>query len=125
MAFDIRKRAGSFRHAFRGIATLVRTQHNSWIHLVASVLVVSIGLFFSLSGTEWAALILAMGLVWLAEALNTAVEFLADEVSREKRELIGKAKDTAAAGVLLAALAALAVGILVFAPHLMRKIGAP
>jgi diacylglycerol kinase (ATP) len=124
MAFSIRKRLGSFRHAFRGAATILRTQHNTWIHLVATVLVVSLGWCFSLGSSEWIAVALAIGLVWLAEALNTAVEFLADEVSRDQRELIGKAKDAAAAGVLFAALTALIVGILVFAPHL-RDLGGP
>jgi diacylglycerol kinase len=111
---------GSFRHAFRGIATILRTQHNTWIHLLATVLVVSLGCCFPLVSLEWIALVLAIGLVWLAEALNSAVEFLADEVSLEERELIGKAKDAAAAGVLFAAAAAVVVGILVFGPHLMR-----
>jgi diacylglycerol kinase len=60
-----------------------------------------------------------MGAVWAAEALNTAVEFLADEVSLEHRERIGKAKDVAAFGVLATALAALAVGSLVFLPHFL------
>ena len=92
MAFRLSERAGSFRHAFRGIGLVVRTQHNTWIHLVATIGVVALGWWTGLAPWEWCAVTFAIGLVWVAEALNTALEFLADEVSREKRELIGKAK---------------------------------
>jgi diacylglycerol kinase (ATP) len=119
MSFSIRSRFGSFRHAFRGIATLLRTQHNAWVHFAATVCAAALGFIFRIAAGEWCAVILAMGLVWAAEALNSAVEFLADEVSLERRELIGKAKDLAAAGVLLASAAAFAVGIFVFGPHLL------
>ncbi len=120
MPFSIGKRFESFRHAFRGVATMVRTQHNTWIHLAATLLVVLLGFLLSLTVFEWVAIALAIGLVWVAEALNTAVESLADEVSQGQRELIGKAKDVAAAGVLFAALSAFVVGILVFVPHAIR-----
>jgi diacylglycerol kinase (ATP) len=120
MPFSFGKRFSSFRHAFRGISIVIRSQHNAWIHLVATVLVVALGAFLSLSRFEWVAVVLAIGTVWSAEALNTAIEFLADEVSNEQRELIGKAKDVAAAGVLFAAFSAFVVGILVFVPHLAK-----
>ncbi len=90
MAFSIGKRIGSFRHAFRGIATILRTQHNTWIHFAATILVVALGYYLSLAVLEWVAVVLAIGGVWVAEALNTSVEFLADEVSKDHRELIGK-----------------------------------
>ena len=57
-------------------------------------------------------------MVWMAEALNTAIEFLADEVSLEKRERIGKSKDVAAGGVLITAIVAIAIAVLVFWNHL-------
>jgi diacylglycerol kinase (ATP) len=97
---------------------LMRSQHNAWIHAMATVAVVAFGLWTRLAAWEWCALVLAIGLVWVGEALNTALEFLADEVSREKRELIGKAKDVGAAGVLIAAITSVVIGLLVFLPHL-------
>ena len=63
-------------------------------------------------------LVFAIALVWLAEAMNTAIDFLADEVSEEKRERIGKTKDIAAFGVLVSAVAAVIIGGIVFLPHL-------
>ena len=98
----------------------MRTQHNAWIHLVATVGVVALGFYVSLSAMEWCAIVLAIGLVWVTEALNTAIEFLADEVARERRKGIGLAKDVGAGAVLLAAICAVVLGALVFVPHFLR-----
>ena len=117
MPFRLSERAFSFRHAWRGVGLVILSQHNAWIHLLATVLVLVAGLLTVLSRLEWCALVLAIGLVWTAEALNTALEFLSDEVSAEKRELIGKAKDAGAGGVLLASITAAVIGLIVFVPH--------
>ncbi|SDT86070.1 undecaprenol kinase [Verrucomicrobium sp. GAS474] len=109
-----------FVHALRGGFTLLRTQRHARIHAVATVVVIALAasMWPGLERWEWAALALAVGLVWTAEALNTAVEFLADRVTRDEDPLIKKAKDVAAFGVLAAALAAASIGGLVFLPHL-------
>jgi diacylglycerol kinase (ATP) len=108
----------SFQYALAGGRVLLTSQHNAWIHALATMLVVTGALILRVSRQEWALLILAMGLVWAMEALNTAVELLADEISLEQRPRIGKAKDVAAFGVLAAAVAAVLTGLLVFIPHL-------
>lgn len=118
--FSLQARARSFRFAFAGGRVLLTTQHNAWIHAAATVLVVIGGLTTRLAPLEWALLALAMGLVWAMEAMNTAVELLADEVSLEQRPGIGKAKDVAAFGVLAAAVAAALIGMFVFVPHLFH-----
>jgi diacylglycerol kinase (ATP) len=107
-------------YAGRGIWTLLESQHNAWIHALATLLVVSLGLGLQIARLEWAALVLAMVAVWTAEAFNTALEFLSDAASAEFHPLIGKAKDVAAGAVLICALGALAVGLLVFAPYFAR-----
>jgi len=119
MSLYLRERATSFRHAIRGIVIIIRTQPNAWIHLVATLGVVIAGKLLNVSRGEWLALVIAIGLVWTAEALNTAIEFLADEISLERRERLGLAKDTGAAGVLLAAITAAIIGLIVFVPHLL------
>ena len=119
MAFDLGERVRSFRHAFRGTILVARSQHNAWIHAVATIGVVAAGLWFGVTRWEWCALVLAIGLVCTAEALNTALEFLADEVSDERRELIGKAKDAGAGGVLLASIASAIIGAVVLVPHIL------
>lgn len=118
MNFSIKNRLKSFVYAFHGIGLLIKTQHNAWIHLFATLVVICVGLYFKVSGLEWALLLFAIIIVWLAEALNTAVEFLGDSITTEQHSLIGKAKDIAAGGVLIAAIGAVLIGIIVFGSYL-------
>lgn len=120
MSSALRRRLRSFAHAGRGLRTLVASQANARIHAVATVLVVGAGLALRVDAGDWCWLVAAIAAVWAAEAFNTALEQLADEVSLEHRERLGRAKDLAAAAVLCTAIGAVAVGALVFAPHLMR-----
>ena len=110
--------ARSFGYAFRGIGILFRTQANARIHATATGLVVAAGFWFRIARGEWCAVIAAIGLVWTAEGLNTAIEAVVDLVSPERHPLAGRAKDVAAGAVLCAALAALAIGVLIFGPRL-------
>lgn len=116
--FLVAARIRSFGHAFRGIRTMLRTQHNAWIHSAATALVIGAGLFLGVSASEWTALVLAMTAVWCAEALNTAFESLADVAHPDFHPLVKTAKDVAAGAVLICAAGAVAVGLLVFVPHL-------
>jgi diacylglycerol kinase (ATP) len=115
--FSIKARLKSIKDALTGIGHLIRGEHNAWIHLVATILVISLGAYFSVSPMEWIALVLAISIVWLAEGLNTAIEVLADAVSTEQNALIAQAKDVAAGAVLLAAFGAAVIGALVFYPY--------
>lgn len=112
------QRLRSFGYAFRGITVLLRTQVNARIHLLATIVVVAAGLKVGVSRGEWLALLVAMALVWTAEAFNTALEFLTDLASPESHPLAGKAKDVAAAAVLIAAFFAVVIGVVVFSAHL-------
>jgi diacylglycerol kinase (ATP) len=116
-------RLRSFRHAWRGGVTLLKTQPNARIHFVATAVVVAAGMGWRISPSEWALVLVACGLVWIAEALNTALEFLADEVSLERREGIKRAKDVAAFAVLAAAVAALGAGVVVFGSRILALFG--
>lgn len=113
-----RRRANSFRFAFQGLADLLRSQPNARIHLLAAVVVVAAGLYFRISRTEWAVLAGCIALVVALEAVNTAIEYLTDLVSADFHPLAGKAKDVAAAAVLVAALAAAAAGLAIFGPRI-------
>src|SRR5947208_16833559 len=116
--FQFTGRLRSFKYAFQGIATTLRSQHNAWIHAAATVLVVIAGFVLHLPRLDWCLIILAIAAVWTAEALNTAFEFLADATTKEFHPVVGQAKDVAAGAVLITALAAAVVGLLVFVPHL-------
>lgn len=118
-AFTLAARARGFVHAWRGLAYLIASQHNVWIHLAAAAGVIGAAIAFEVNRWEWAWLILAIGLVLAAEAMNTAIETLADALSPEYNAGIGRAKDVAAAAVLLLALTAALIGALVFLPHLL------
>ncbi len=115
---SIRKRISSFRYAFRGLSDLFRRQPNARIHLLAAVSVVALGIYCQISRMEWIALSICISLVLALEALNTALEYLTDLISPEFHPLAGKAKDVAAAAVLLAAAGAVVVGLLIFIPRL-------
>ena len=116
LTFDGRIR--SIKFAVRGVRIMVASQHNAWIHSAATVVVVAAGLTVKLSVSSWAWIVLAIGSVWTAEALNTAFEFLTDVASPDFHPLAEKAKDVAAGAVLLAAIGAVIIGGLVFWPTL-------
>ncbi|MCK5065280.1 MAG: diacylglycerol kinase family protein [Candidatus Fermentibacteraceae bacterium] len=113
----MKKRFRSFKFALRGIGTLLKTQMNARIHVFALVVVLILGFTVGLSLPEWAIITLAIAMVLSAEAMNSALEFLADHTAPEWHDNVQKAKDLAAGAVLLAAAGALAVGLLVFIPH--------
>lgn len=115
------RRLQSFYFAGRGIVTLFETQFHAWIHLLGTFVVVTAGLYFEVSRLEWALLALATGSVWVAEGLNSAIEFAVDLASPEYHELAKKAKDVAAAAVLMAAFTAIAVAALVFLPRVLES----
>ncbi|NPA27308.1 MAG: diacylglycerol kinase family protein [Chloroflexi bacterium] len=116
---ELSRLARAFRYAGRGWLYVLRTQRNARWHLAATLGVGLAGWWFSISRLEAGLLILAIGLVWAAEALNTALEALADRCAPEPHPLVAAAKDAAAAGVLAAALSAIGVGIAVFGPYLL------
>jgi len=122
-AFTLAARLRSFTYAGRGLRTMLLSQHNAWIHGGATVGAVALGLWAAVDRMEWLALILAIVAVWTAEALNTAFEFLCDVASPDFHPLVEKAKDVAAGAVLVTALGALAIGALVFVPHLLQRFG--
>ena len=102
---------------------MLQSQHNAWLHALATGLVICAGAYFQLTRYEWSWLILAIMAVWSAEALNTAFEFLADATIPTYHPLIGKAKDVAAGAVLIAAIGSAIIGALIFGPHLVDWIG--
>ena len=115
-------RLASFRHAFAGWWYVLRTQHNAWIHAVASLVVLGVAVWLRVGRTDWAILILTVAVVWVAEFVNTSVEAVVDLLSPDIHPLAKAAKDIAAASVLIAALAAAVVGLLVLGPPLWLRL---
>lgn len=118
--FSWRARGRSFKFAFRGIGILFRDEHNARIHGCVAVAVVIAGFLFGISVSEWGVVCLAIGLVLALEAVNSAIEALADHVSPEFAPLIGRAKDLGAAAVLLGVFGAVGAGLWIFLPKLLQ-----
>ncbi|MCS6771974.1 MAG: diacylglycerol kinase family protein [Kiritimatiellae bacterium] len=112
-------RIKAFRYAIRGIGLLLTHHVHGRIHAVAAVLTILLGAWFRIERAEWMAVALSIGLVLAAEAINSALEELADALHPGHHPAIGRAKDLAAGGVLAASIAAAAVGGLVFVPRLL------
>lgn len=119
---ELRKRAKSFQYAFEGWWYVLRTQKNAWIHATVSLAVAALGLWLGLSRTDWAIIILAIAIVWMAEFVNTALEAIVDMTMPEKNPLAKVAKDVGAGAVLLGACAAVLVGFLILGPPLWQRL---
>ena len=118
--FSIAKRLKSFAYAFNGLRILFREEHNSRIHLFATVCVIVAGVLLKLSILEWVAIAFAVGLVFSGEIFNSSIEDIADVVCPERDDRIKKVKDMAAAAVLVNAIVAATIGLLVFLPKIIR-----
>lgn len=120
MFFFLHNRIPSFKFAFSGLVYVIKTQKNAWIHAVATLLVVTSGLICKLSLTNWALIFFAIGFVWASESINTSIEVVVDLVSPQYHSLAKVAKDTAAATVFIAAITAVAIGLVVFIPAFLN-----
>jgi diacylglycerol kinase (ATP) len=100
----------------------LRTQRNTWIHATATVCVIALGAWLSLSRIEWAILALTMGLVWIAEFFNTALEAVVDLASPDIHPLAKVSKDVGAAAVLIAAITSVVVGLAILGPPLWARL---
>ncbi len=115
-------RVASFRHAFAGMLYMLRTQRNAWIHALATICCVVLGLWLGLAPHDWAVLALTIGLVWMAEFVNTALEAVVDLASPDIHPLAKVGKDVGAAAVLVAAITSVVVGLLILGPPLWARL---
>jgi diacylglycerol kinase len=114
-------RIQAFRHAFRGLFYVMKTQRNAWIHTAITLAVFVLGIWLEISLTEWAIIILTIALVFMAEFINTAIEAVVDLASPNKHPLAKIGKDVGAAAVLVSAIASVLVGLLILGPPLLEK----
>jgi diacylglycerol kinase (ATP) len=110
----------SFYFAFKGIAYAATTQRNLQVHLLAVIVVSATGIYFHISTLEWIAVFCCFALVISLELMNTAFELLADALHPGPNAIIGKAKDVAAAAVLIAAIFAVIIAILIFGKYIFN-----
>ena len=115
-------RIASFRYAFQGWHHVFRTQQNMWIHGIIATVVFFLALWLRLPAHDWAMLVLTPAMVFAAEFMNTAIEAVVDLASPGKHPLAKIGKDVGAAAVLVAALAAILIGLLILGPPLWAKL---
>ena len=113
--FTPSSRAGSIRYAINGLVVLLKSEANAWIHALATILVIVAGFALHITPVKWIALIIAICMVWVTEALNTALEKLCDfSCDKKYYPEIKIIKDISAGAVLITALASVAIAIIVF-----------
>ena len=121
--FSLRSRFESFKHALRGLGDMLSSQHNAWVHAIMTILVLNLSWWLGIDRCGLALIVIAIAMVWVAEAFNTVLEIIADVVSgKTYSDLIRRAKDIAAAGVLITAIGAVAIGLIVFGPRFYDRI---
>ena len=118
----ITSRIRAFGHAFRGWGHVLKTQQNAWIHSLIASIVIALGVWLQLSMSDWAILVLTIAIVFTAEFINTAIEAILDLASPKYHPLAKVGKDVGAGAVLVAALAAVIVGLLILGPPLWSRL---
>lgn len=116
-------RIKSFKYAIRGLKWVIQTQGNFQFHLLALIIVINAGIFFSLTGYEWLAIVVCSTLVLVSEVFNSAIEELVNFISPQFNAKAVLIKDIAAAAVLLSAIGAVVCGLIIFLPKLIDCIG--
>lgn len=107
----------SFGYAFAGIGFVLRTQRNARLHLLATIIVLVLGVVLRLEVSDWRWILMCIALVWFAEMMNTAFEYVCDVVSPDLHVSVKRAKDIAAGAVLVCAMGAAVIGLMTFWPY--------
>ena len=117
--FSIIARIKSSTHAWRGIGILIKTSHSTWVQIFFGVLAVYLGCILHISATEWLFLVFAIGLVFITEAFNTAIEIEINLTSPEPHPYARDTKDVAAGAVLLSVILSIIVALVIFLPKIL------
>lgn len=120
--FSFKARAESFVFAWDGVRSLVKSEHNAWIHGAATLVILVVAFSLKISLSDWRWIILCIAVVWIAEAINTSIERLSDVVSNDYHEGIKMTKDIAASAVLMSAFCAIAIGMATLLPYFVNPL---
>lgn len=109
----------SFVFAMRGLIVAFRHERNLNVQLAVAFITVVAGYYYSITSTEWIAVITLIALVLCLELINSAIENVVNLVTTERNPLAGKIKDIAAGAVLLASIMSVIVGIIIFWKYIL------
>lgn len=125
LGIDQKRLINSFQYAFQGIVQAYKGEQNLKIHTLMAILVILFGFLLKISTEEWIACLILIGLVIMAEFMNTAIEYVVDLASPSIHPLAKAAKDTASAGVLMMAIISAIIGGIIFLPKIIEVLGGP
>ena len=111
-------RMKGMRYAFQGALILLKTEASIQAQFTIGLIMTGAGFYYEITPTEWILQTMAIGIVMSIEALNTAVEEIADFIHPEFHRKIGLIKDIAAGGVFIAAFAAIIIGAIIYIPRI-------
>lgn len=117
--FSLIARLRSTNHAWRGLGVMIKTTHNAWVHVFCTLLVVYLGFVLNISSSEWLALVIVIGLVFIAETFNTAIEVDMDLTSPDYHPYARDTKDISAGAVLISVIVAIITGLIIFVPKVV------
>ena len=112
-------RLKSVKYASKGLVHLIRTENAIKTQIAISIIMTFAGFYFQLTTVEWLAQILCIGLIIVAEGINTAIEHIVDYIQPNFDKKIGLIKDIAAGAVMFAALTAIVVGLIIYTPKIV------
>lgn len=115
----VKGRVKSLKYAFKGLWLLVSTEHSIMVQTAIAIIMTIFGWWLDISSTEWILQILAIGLVLVAESLNTAIEKICDFIHPDYDERIGFIKDISAGAVTFAAITAIIIGLIIYLPKFL------
>lgn len=115
----IKEHLTSYRYAIRGIVIAFRYEHNMIVHLAAAIAVLVVNILLKVNQTAWLITLILIGLAWMAEIFNTAIEKLADRVTKEQDPLIAQVKDLASGAVLIICFFAVVCAVIIYLPYLL------
>jgi diacylglycerol kinase len=116
----IKKHLASYQYSINGIWLAFRYENNMIFHFIAAIAVVIINSLLKVNQTEWLITLILIGLAWMAEIFNTAIERLADRVTKEQDPLIGQVKDLASGAVLIICIIAAVCAAIIYLPYLLK-----
>ena len=119
----IKNRCESFKYAFEGLRDICKREHNAWVHICFTIIVLALSAWLQIDSVKFAFIIIVISLVWITEAFNTVLEIVIDIVSPQYTKAARRAKDIAAAAVLVASIGALICGVVLLGPPLFFKLG--
>ncbi len=115
----IKGRIKSLKFAIKGVWLLISTEHSIMVQLAIAVMVTFLGWWLDISTTEWIFQVFAIGLILVAESLNTCIEKLCDFIHTDYNKKIGFIKDIAAGAVTFAAVTAIIIGLIIYLPKIL------